>query len=63
MPRKRKQIAAERFDINRNFTDCLHRVGMKPDFTARFTEISDEPADFLDRLNRPDFIVRGHHGN
>ncbi len=55
---KRQQIHAEFFHVHGDLADRLHRVGVKVDVA-----LARDAADFLERLNRAEFVVGVHHAD
>jgi hypothetical protein len=45
-----KQVAADGFDIDRYLSGSLDRVGMKPDLSPGWPQVSDQPSDLFDGL-------------
>src|SRR5437870_6821110 len=62
--RQREQIAAERVDINRKTSGCLHCVSMKPEMTTPTLALrAHQRANLRDRLNRADLVISHHYAD
>src|SRR5687767_9096864 len=48
---------------NRHLARGLHRIRVKPDLLPAGAQLADSAPDLFHRLERPDLVVRRHHGN
>src|SRR5437588_2602655 len=63
MRRQRKQITAEQFNIDREASDSLDCVCVKPKTSTACAFFEYRPSDFSDWLDRSDFVVGHHHAD
>src|SRR5439155_200641 len=62
--RKRKQITAERFNVDRNSAGGLHRVSVQPQMASSTVAFrAHQRANLGNRLHGPDFSVSHHDAN